>query len=79
MTVLADSGVRCGTDVVKMLALGAKAVMLGRAWVYALAARGEAGVTELLEMFEREIHIAMTLTGRNDIASLSREILSAIK
>jgi L-lactate dehydrogenase (cytochrome) len=53
--------------------------MLGRTWVYALAARGEAGVTELLEMFEREIHIAMTQTGRTDIASLSREILSEIK
>ena len=54
MTVLADSGVRSGLDVVRMLALGAKGVLLGRAWVYALAARGQSGVSLLLDLIARE-------------------------
>src|SRR5438067_2372146 len=50
LTVLADSGVRSGLDVVRMLALGAKGVLLGRAFIYALAARGGPGVTQLLDL-----------------------------
>jgi L-lactate dehydrogenase (cytochrome) len=60
LTVLADSGVRSGLDVVRMLALGAKGVLLGRSWVYALAASGEAGVPQLLELMAREMRVAMT-------------------
>ncbi|MEJ1543770.1 alpha-hydroxy-acid oxidizing protein, partial [Escherichia coli] len=48
LTVLADSGVRSGVDVIRLLALGAKGVLLGRAYIYALAAAGEAGVAHLL-------------------------------
>jgi len=70
-TVLADSGVRSGLDVVRMLALGAKGVLLGRAWLYAMAARGEAGVTHLLDLIAKEMRVAMTLTGAHKIAEIS--------
>ena len=75
LTVLADGGVRNGLDVVRMLALGAKGVLLGRAWVYALAARGEAGVTQLLQLIAKEMLVAMTLTGVNRIDAIDRSIL----
>lgn len=76
LTVLADSGVRSGLDVVRMLALGAHGVLLGRAWVYALAARGESGVTQLLDLFEKEMRVAMALTGVNSVAEIDRSILA---
>ena len=75
LTVLADSGVRSGLDVVRMLALGAKGVLLGRAFVYALAARGETGVTQLLDLVEKEMRVAMALTGVRDLASIDRSLL----
>jgi len=75
LTVLADGGVRSGLDVVRMLALGAHSVMLGRAWLYALAAQGEAGVATLLDLIAREMTVAMTLTGVNRIAAIDRTIL----
>jgi L-lactate dehydrogenase (cytochrome) len=74
-TVLADSGVRSGLDVVRMLALGAKGVLLGRAWLYAMAARGEAGVTQLLDLISKEMRVAMTLTGAHNIAGITRRNL----
>jgi L-lactate dehydrogenase (cytochrome) len=76
LTVLADSGVRSGVDVLRMLALGAKGVLLGRAWVFALAASGEAGVVKLLEIMTRELKVAMTLTGVRRIADVDRNILA---
>ena len=75
MTILADGGVRSGLDVVRMLALGARGVLLGRAWLYALAASGEAGVTKLLGLIASEMRVAMTLTGVNRIAAINRSIL----
>ncbi|CEG58954.1 FMN-dependent L-lactate dehydrogenase LldD [Legionella fallonii] len=75
LSVLVDSGVRSGLDVVRMLALGAKAVLLGRSVVYALAARGQAGVEHLLDIFAKEIRIAMTLTGVTNVAQISRSNL----
>jgi len=75
LTVLADGGVRNGLDVVRMLALGAQGVLLGRAWVYALAAQGEAGVAKLLELIAKEMTVAMTLTGVNRIEAIDRSIL----
>ena len=79
LTVLADSGVRSGLDVVRMLALGAKGVLLGRAATYALAARGEAGVIQLLDLIEKEMRVAMALTGVRDVASIDRSILAELK
>jgi L-lactate dehydrogenase (cytochrome) len=74
--VLADGGVRSGLDVVRMLALGAHGVMLGRAWLYALAAGGEAGVERLIDLIEREMRVAMTLTGVSRIEAIDRSILT---
>lgn len=75
LTILADSGIRSGLDVVRMLALGADAVMLGRAYIYALAAAGEAGVAALLDAMRREIAVAMTLTGARSIAQIDTTLL----
>lgn len=76
LTVLADGGVRNGLDVVRMLALGADGVLLGRAWLWALAAQGEAGVVRLLQLIAAEMHVAMTLTGVNRIDAIDRSILA---
>ncbi len=76
LEVFADSGVRTGLDVVRMLALGAKGVLLGRAAAYALAAAGEAGVENMLEIFAKDIRVAMTLTGVSSIAQIDRRILA---
>ncbi|MFK3844215.1 FMN-dependent L-lactate dehydrogenase LldD [Stenotrophomonas sp. NPDC078853] len=75
LKILADSGIRSGLDVVRMLALGADAVLLGRAFVYALATHGEAGVANLLDLMAREMRVAMTLTGARCIADISPELL----
>ncbi|MEO6248486.1 MAG: FMN-dependent L-lactate dehydrogenase LldD [Sphingomicrobium sp.] len=76
MTVLADGGIRSGLDVVRMLALGAKGVLLGRAWAYALAADGERGVARLLELIAAEMRVAMALTGVTRVEQLSRDNLA---
>jgi L-lactate dehydrogenase (cytochrome) len=75
LTVLADGGVRSGLDVVRMLALGARGVLLGRAWVYALAAAGQAGVAHVLKLIEAEMRVAMALTGATHVAAIDRSIL----
>ena len=75
MTVLADGGVRTGLDVVRMLALGAKGVLLGRAWAYALGARGEAGVSHMLQLIGAEMRVAMALTGCARIGQIGRDVL----
>jgi len=60
---------------VRMLALGADTVLLGRAFVYALAAQGEAGVANLLDLIAKEMRVAMTLTGAHRIADIGRDSL----
>jgi L-lactate dehydrogenase (cytochrome) len=75
-TILADGGVRTGLDVVRMLALGAKGVLLGRAWAYALAAGGQGGVASLLDMIEREMRVALALTGVTRARDLGASNLS---
>jgi L-lactate dehydrogenase (cytochrome) len=76
LTVLADGGVRSGLDVVRMLALGAKGVLFGRAWAWALAAGGEAGIVKMLGIIEAEMRIAMALTGVTRIDEINPEILA---
>lgn len=73
--ILADSGIRSGLDVVRMIALGADAVLLGRAWVYALATAGQAGVAQLLDLIEKEMRVAMVLTGSRTIAEIGPHAL----
>lgn len=75
LTVLADGGVRSGLDVVRLLALGAKGVLLGRAWVFALAAQGQQGVEHMLRLIEAEMRVAMTLTGVKTISEIDSSIL----
>jgi L-lactate dehydrogenase (cytochrome) len=74
--ILVDSGVRNGLDVVRAIALGADVVMLGRAFVYALAAQGERGVAQLLDLFEKEMRVAMTLTGAKSLSEIDRSLLA---
>ncbi|MEN5425487.1 FMN-dependent L-lactate dehydrogenase LldD [Stenotrophomonas pennii] len=75
LKILTDSGIRSGLDVVRMLALGADAVLLGRAFVYALATHGEAGVANLLDLVAKEMRVAMTLTGARRIADIGPGLL----
>jgi L-lactate dehydrogenase (cytochrome) len=75
LTVLADGGVRSGLDVFRMLALGAKGVLLGRAWAYALAAGGEAGVAQMLRLLEAELRVAMALTGCTRVRDIGPDML----
>ncbi|GHC85749.1 FMN-dependent L-lactate dehydrogenase LldD [Novosphingobium pokkalii] len=76
LRILADSGVRTGLDVVRMLASGADAVMLGRAFIYALAARGGAGVSQLLDLIARDMRVTMALTGARTVADLGAHTLA---
>jgi len=73
--VLADGGIRTGLDVVKMVALGARAVLVGRAWAWAVAARGEAGVRHILNVMKADIDTALALTGNTSIADVDRSAL----
>jgi L-lactate dehydrogenase (cytochrome) len=73
--VLADGGVRTGLDVVKMVGLGARAVLIGRAWAWAAAARGEAGVRHVLAVVKADIDVALALTGNTSIADVDRSSL----
>jgi L-lactate dehydrogenase (cytochrome) len=70
-----DGGVRSGIDVVKAIALGARGVLIGRPWIYALSARGEQGVVDLLDVFRREIATAMALVGVNRIGDITPELI----
>lgn len=78
ITVLADGGIRSGLDVVRMLALGARGVLLGRAWAFALAAGGEAGVSRMLRLIEAEMRVAMALTGRTRIDAVDKSVLANV-
>jgi L-lactate dehydrogenase (cytochrome) len=73
--VLMDGGIRSGVDVLRAMALGAKGVLLGRAWAYALAAQGGAGVARMLELLRHEMAVAMALTGQTDVKRLSPDML----
>ena len=74
--VLLDGGVRRGTDVLKALALGASAVLVGRPLVWGLAARGEVGVRRVLELLRDELVLAMALAGRTSVADIDRSAVA---
>jgi L-lactate dehydrogenase (cytochrome) len=77
MTIMLDGGVRSGLDVLRALALGADGVLLGRAWAWALAAGGEAGVTAMLAIVKEELEVAMSLTGQSDVRALDSDLVIA--
>lgn len=73
--VLVDGGIRRGTDVLKALALGANAVLIGRPYVYGLAVNGAEGVTQVVNILRDEFRMAMALTGRPSTRSIDRSVL----
>jgi isopentenyl diphosphate isomerase/L-lactate dehydrogenase-like FMN-dependent dehydrogenase len=73
--VLVDGGVRRGTDVLKALALGADAVLIGRPYVWGLAAEGEAGVRNVIRMLQEEFRLAMALCGCRSVGEISRALV----
>ncbi|HEU4617912.1 MAG TPA: L-lactate dehydrogenase [Gammaproteobacteria bacterium] len=75
LTVLVDGGVRNGVDVLRMLALGANGVLLGRAWAFALAAGGRRSVEAVIDTLGRELGAAMAMAGRTSISELDRSVL----
>ncbi len=76
LPLILDSGVRSGLDIVRALAQGAKMVMIGRPWVYALAARQQQGVTEILEILAKEMRVAMALSGCRSLKEITTEVLA---
>ena len=75
MPILVDGGVRSGLDVVRMLALGADFVLLGRAWAYALAGAGQAGVAHILKLIDAEMRVAMALTGCMSVSEIDASLI----
>lgn len=71
LPVLFDGGIRSGLDMLKALALGASACLVGRPWAYALAANGEAGVAHMIDILRQELTTALTLSGCSDLASVA--------
>lgn len=74
-TMLVDGGIRRGTDILKALALGAQAVLIGRPYIYGLATAGASGVAHVVHMLRTELEVAMALTGCRNIASITRDVL----
>jgi L-lactate dehydrogenase (cytochrome) len=73
--VLFDGGIRTGADVLRALALGARACLIGRAYIYGLGAGGQAGVAKAIDILEKELSVAMALTGTNNIADIGGHVL----
>jgi L-lactate dehydrogenase (cytochrome) len=73
--VLFDGGIRSGHDVLKALARGAHGCLIGRAYLYGLAANGEAGVRQALDIIRAELEVALTLTGTRDVRAVTREVI----
>jgi L-lactate dehydrogenase (cytochrome) len=73
--ILFDGGIRSGSDMLRALALGARACMIGRAYIYGLGAGGQAGVAKAIDILEKELSVAMALTGTNNIADIDGRVL----
>ena len=70
-----DSGIRTGQDLFKAIALGARATMAGRAYIYGLGAMGEAGVTKVIDMLKAELDITMAFCGLTDINDVTLDVI----
>jgi 4-hydroxymandelate oxidase len=75
LPLLVDGGIRRGTDVLKAVALGASAVLIGRPYLYGLSVAGADGVARVLEILKTELQMAMALTGKTSIAQIDRSVL----
>ena len=73
--VLFDGGIRTGADIMRALALGARACLIGRAYIYGLGAGGKAGVAKAIDILENELSVTMALTGTNRIADIGGHVL----
>jgi L-lactate dehydrogenase (cytochrome) len=73
--VLVDGGILSGQSLLKALALGARAGLIGKAFLYGLGARGEAGVTQVIEIIRKELSVSLALTGQTDVRRITRECL----
>jgi L-lactate dehydrogenase (cytochrome) len=71
-----DSGIRTGADILRALALGARSVMIGRAYIYGLGANGEAGVAKAIDILKKELDVAMALTGTKSIDEIGPHVLA---
>jgi L-lactate dehydrogenase (cytochrome) len=74
--VMFDSGVRTGSDIMRVLALGARSCIIGRSYIYGLGAGGQAGVTRAIEILQKEFDVTMALCGVNSVAGITREVLA---
>jgi len=73
--VLFDGGIRSGQDIAKALALGARGTLIGRSFLYALAAAGQAGVTKAVEILSEELRVTLALTGTSTVGAVGPHIL----
>jgi len=78
LEILFDSGVRSGQDVMRAIALGARACLIGRAYIYGLGAGGEAGVKRAIEIIRNELDISMALTGVNNVQEIDRRVIAEV-
>jgi L-lactate dehydrogenase (cytochrome) len=75
--VMFDGGIRCGQDILRAIALGARSCMSGRAYLYGLGAGGEAGVARAIEIMRKELDVTMALTGVNSVGQIDRRVIAA--
>jgi L-lactate dehydrogenase (cytochrome) len=76
LEVLFDGGVRSGQDIMRAIALGARACLSGRAYIYGLGAGGQAGVARAIEIMRNELNVSMALTGINSIGEIDRRVIA---